>query len=71
MQGISHIVTYTVLVFQTSTYRVVQSFEVVVYLFAQQMGLNETQNVTLNSLTVVTELVRQLVILLSASTMIH
>ena len=39
------------------TFRVVQSFEVVVYLFAQQLNLNETQNITLNSLTVIAELV--------------
>ena len=45
------------------TYRVVQSFEVVVYLFAQQLNVNETQNITLNSLTVVAELVRLLVII--------
>ena len=59
------------LIFQTLTYRVVQSFEVVVYLFAQQTDLNEMQNITLNSLTVVTELVRLLVILFAASRMIH
>lgn len=45
------------------THRAVQSFETVVYLFAQQLGLNETQNITLNSLTVIAELVRLLEIL--------
>ena len=35
----------------------VQSFEVVVYVFAQQLSINETQNFTLSSLTVVAELV--------------
>ena len=48
-------------------YRVVQSFEIVAYLFAQQLELNETLNITLNSLTVITELVRQLVMLYFAS----
>ena len=37
--------------------RVVQSFEVVVYLYAQQLTLNDTQNFTLPLLTVVAELV--------------
>jgi hypothetical protein len=44
---------------------VVQSFEVVAYLFAQQLDLNETQDITLNSLDVITELVRLLVIFAS------
>ena len=38
-------------------YRVVQSFEIVAYSFAQQLGVNETQDITLNSLTILTELV--------------
>lgn len=41
-------------------YSAIQSFEVVVYLFAQQLSLNETQNFTVNSLTVVSELVRSI-----------
>ena len=35
----------------------VQSFEVVVYVFAQQLSINERKNFTLSSLTVVAELV--------------
>ena len=42
----------------------VWSFEVVVYLFAQQLNLNEIQNITTNSLKVVAELVRPLPIVL-------
>ena len=38
-------------------YRVIQSFETVVFLFAQQLDLNQTQNITLDSLTVIAELV--------------
>lgn len=37
--------------------RIIQSFEVVVYLFAQQLSVNETQNFALPSLIVVAELV--------------
>lgn len=50
------------------THRVVQSFETVVYLFAQQLGLNETQNITLNSLTIIAELVRLLEISATSKT---
>ena len=39
------------------SYSVVQSFEVVISLYAQQLSLNETQNFTSPSLTLVAELV--------------
>ena len=39
------------------SYRVVESFEVVTSLYTQQLSLNESQNITASSLTVVAELV--------------
>ena len=42
-----------------SPYSIVQSFEVVVYLYAQQLPLDEQQNFTLPLLTLVAELVNK------------
>lgn len=51
------VTSYVRMVVNFELCRVVQSFEVVVYLFAQQLTLNDTQKFALPLLTVVAELV--------------